>query len=440
MEVAPRRLVGGSDLRRRLTNSAYYLLAFLVILYGYGKFIVPLFGYTGFEWDLNKFKVAEGTLVVFLISVFLPVRFFKPSDLLLHLQFLFPVLPMAVLYGAANEDRSYFYLTIFSFVIVAILASLLRLKPIRVSRVSPSLFARTLLILSWLAIGSIVLFGGLRYFNLDFSKVYDFREEAASHLPAIYGYLSPIVSKVLLPFSLLLSVLNKDRILAASSIIGSVVMFGLTSHKSVLFYPFVVLALYLILNHRDVVGMLVKGYVLVVVVSVLDFMVGGEWVGSLLLRRTYVVPAHINYLYHEYFSSHPLYLWSQSKLTFGLLAQHYSLGPANQIGLVYYHNAATSANTGWVGSGYANAGALGVFVYAILVGILFAVLNAFARTIDKKVVVAIATAPILAVLMSSDLPTAFLNHGVILTLFLFTLFSVKPVEGGRVSKAMSGNR
>jgi hypothetical protein len=272
---------------------------------------------------------------------------------------------------------------------------------------------------------SIVMFGGLRYFNLDFSKVYDFRSGSATNLPAIYGYISPLVSKVLLPFSLLLAALNRDRVLALGAIVGSIMMFGLTAHKGPLFYPFVVLALYYVLNQKYAVRKLLVGYLMVVCISLVDFMLGGMWIGSLMLRRMYLVPAHLNYIYHDYFSSNPYYLWSKSKISFGLSESKYSLDPSHLIGLEYYGSELTGANTGWIGSGYMNAGIFGVLLYAIIIALFFAMLNGYSRSIDKRIIVAITAAPMLTVLMSSDLPTAFLNHGVILSLVLFSLFSVR---------------
>ena len=88
-----------------------------------------------------------------------------------------------------------------------------------------------------------------------------------------------------------------------------------------------------------------------------------------------------------------------------------------------YDNDLTGANTGWIGSGYMNAGIIGMFLYSIIIGLFMALLNAYSRIIDKRIIVAIIVGPIISLLLSADLPTAFLNHGVLLSLFLFSLFS-----------------
>ena len=83
-----------------------------------------------------------------------------------------------------------------------------------------------------------------------------------------------------------------------------------------------------------------------------------------------------------------------------------------------------------------NAGIIGVYLYAVIMGLLLALLNAYSKAIDKTIVVATIVAPMFAVFMSADLPTAFLNHGIILSLILFSMFSIQqnrlPVQARRI--------
>lgn len=413
-------------LMEKISISLLYLFFYALILLGYYQFIVPIYGHSGFKWSPDLLKIAEGVFLVFILPCFLPVRYTKPSDLLLHLHFLFPILPMLVIYGVEGKPRDVLYITVIAFLLVVLIASKVHIRSIRIVKISPILFQRLLLGSSFVVIGLIIIFGGLKYFNLNLLRVYEFRSDAASNLPGIFGYISPLVSKVLLPFSLLLAVINKDRLLALFAILGSIMMFGLTNHKGPLFYPFVVLAVYFIANRRNGIRMLLIGYLISLIVSLIAFLFEqGLLVGSLVLRRAYLVPAQLNYYYFDFFSSNAFYLWSQSKLTFGLLSVPYSLNSSHLIGLEYLNNEETSANTGWIGSGYMNAGIIGVYLYSVITGLLMALLNAYSKAIDKSIIVATIIVPMFAVFMSSDLPTAFLNHGVILSLVLFSMFSIK---------------
>ena len=415
-------------MKRILLILISYEIAFFLLLSGYYYYIVPIYGYSGFEWLPNTAKIFVGVIITLIVSSVLPTNFIKPSDIFLHLQLLLPILPMLVLYGAADLPGAFVFFTMIAFSVIVLLTRTIKLKAFKVVNISPIFLQRLLILISVLYIFSIIAFGGLRFLNFDFSHVYELRPEAATALPGIYAYFSPMVSKVLLPFSLLLAIVNKDKILAIVAITCSVFMFALTTHKGPLFYPIVILVLYYILQSRNVIQMLLFGYISVIVVSILGFITGGlgDWVGSLFLRRTYFVPANINFLYYDFFTNNPYVMWAQSKFTLNLLDYPYAHDVPHLIGLEYYSNEETGANTGWLGAGYMQLGLSGMLIYAIIIGLLFCLLDAYSKRINKRIIVATISIPILVVITSSDLPTAFLTHGVILSLILFSLFSKRP--------------
>ena len=404
-----------------------YLTSFILMFWTYFLYIVPEYGYTGFKWEFSFTKTIESLLFIIAFSLLLPKKFKTPSSILLHLQFLFPILPMLVLFGAANYSRSLIYATMICFFVIYLISSQVKLTPIRASKISTEAFQKILLLLAWLLILSIIYQQGLQYLNFNFNLVYTFREQAASDLPRVYAYLSPLVSKVVLPFSLLLAAINKQKLLAVLSILGSLMMFGLTAHKGPIFYPFVVLGVYEILRFHRPIVLLLLGYLFLIIISLADFvfLYADGWVASLMLRRTLLTPADINNNYFEMFSELSPIWWAESKITLGLVEYPYNMPSSKLVGSQMYGFESLNANTGWIGSGYLNAGFIGMLIYAIIIGLLFSWLNAYARFSNKRVIVAIMIGPVLTVMMSSDLPTAFLNHGVILGIILLSFFSAK---------------
>ena len=403
-----------------------YSIAYCLLWYGYYVYIVPVFGYTGFIWHPIREKVIEGTLLLCVVLAFMPTRFSKPSDFILHLQLLFPILPMIVMYGAANEPRAFIYYTIIAFLLIMLVARSVKIKAFRMSGIDPVFLQKILLTISFVYVLSIIAFGGLRYLNFDLLRVYEFRSVSASNLPGIYGYVSPMVSKVILPFSLLLSVINRNRIFVLLTFACCILAYALTSHKATLFYPLAVLLLYFIMRRGNAIRMLLITYIGIIVITLLNYMHDGEniMLGALFFRGMYFIPAHLNYLYYDFFSVHSFVLWAQSKISFGLGNYSYSIDVPHLIGYEFFSDILIGANTGWIGSGYMQFGFIGMMVYAFIIGLLISLLNAYSKRIDKRVVVAITTAPLLAVILSSDLPTAFLTHGVILSLILFSIFQV----------------
>lgn len=415
-----------------------YQLAFFILLYGYYEFIVPIYGYTGFKWDVDRFKLLEGGIIVLIVAASLPKRFDKPSDVLLHVQFLYPIMPMLVLYGASDQPREYLYVILLAYLILVFFARNAGIKPVAVAQISPELMQRAILLLSILFIISIISFGGLRYLNFDLLRVYEYRSIAAINLPPIYGYLTPLVSKVFLPLALMLAVVKREWLFALLTIACSVMLFALTSFKSILFYPVAVLGLYYVLKRKNVIQMLLYAYIAVLLVSITGFLIeeGGSLIGSLLLRRVNFIPSYINFLYYDYFSmpTNPYVLWAESRMTFGLVEYPYDIDVPHLIGREYFGSEKTGANTGWVGSGYMQLGYIGLLFYASIVGVLLNLIDAYGKRIDKNIIVAIIIVPVRAIMDNSDLPTALFTHGFLVAILLISMVSIKnmPCIGNTV--------
>jgi len=397
-----------------------YLIAFSLLWYGYAVYIVPKYDYMGFAWTPNREKVVEGILAVVFFACILPSKVNKPSDFYLHVHFLLPVLPMSVLFGAADLPREYFYMVLFAFVVVCVVRNF-QLPKIKGDIIPVPVMLWSLLIISAVYISSIILLGGIRFFNLNLLKVYEFRSIAAQNLPGLYAYLSPMVSKALLPFLLLLAIYRRNVLVAVLAIFGSVMIFGLTNHKAPLFYPFFVLGVYAILSlKRKKIELLLIGYIFCILVSISDLLFSGSeiLIGLLFLYRVFFIPSHINYAFYDFFSDHPHTLWSESKITFGLVEYPYDFDSQHLIGYHYFNSELIGANTGWLGSGYMQFGFTGMLIYAVAVGLLISGVDTLAQRRELAISGAIVFIPLFELFLSSDLLTALLTHGLILVLFL----------------------
>jgi len=427
LERSAGRIRTVSWLSDKFLMMAGYITLYLALFYGYYVYLVPSWGYYGFLWHPDWTKIIEAMAWTTIISWILPVSIRKPSDFYIHLQFLVPILPMLVMYGALALPRPFMHAVLFSFGVMLLIVKRIRFKPVRTPNINPKDLQLLLLFIGYLVVASIIFQGGWRYFNIDLTKVYTYREAAASYLPSFYGYLNPWVSKVVFPFSLLLATLTRKKMQAFLALTGSVLMFGLTSHKGALFYPFVVLLFYWIVGRKKSLLLLLVGYCFVIILSLIDYWLGvfQGWVATLMLRRSIFVPALLSFDYYDFFSRHGFVYWAQSKVAFGMLSYRYSLSIPHLIGLHYFNNPATGANTGWLGSGYANAGIMGMLIYAILIGGIFLLLDAYTIFHDQQVLIAIFVAPLLAVMVSSDLPTALLTHGTLIGLLLLTFFRTR---------------
>jgi hypothetical protein len=405
-------------------------IAFLLLFYSYYKFIVPNFGYTnGFFLAFNEIKFIEGMFIVLIVSFILPTRFKKPSDIFIHFQFLFPILPMLVLYGASDRPREYVYFILLSFFIIISIVRYIKLRPIVVANINFYQLKTMTILITVLYIVSILVLNEGRYFNLNPMKVYDYRLLSQNSLPSLYMYLTPFVSKVILPIGLLITVIKKKWLLSLLLILCTTMVYGLTSVKSIFFYPILVLIVYFILQCKRPVIIMLNGYIVVIVVSVISFIStdGVSFLGSMFLRRLMFIPGNINFHYYDFISNpaNSFLFWSESKLTFGLHKSPYDLIFSKVIGSEYFGSELANASTGWIGSGYMQLGVPGLLIYAVILGFILNFIDSYAERIDKGVLVAISLIPIRAIMDNSDLFTALLTHGVLLLLIIISMTKFK---------------
>lgn len=420
----------------RIATVLLYFSIFLVLLYAYHSIISPLYGYLGFHGSTSKIKFLEALTLLIFVSCFLPTKFAKPSDLFLHIHFIFPIIPMLVLFVEMDLSRAFIYTAFLGFVLLLALPNWLSLRSTRIFSLSYKSLNFILIGLSLLVIFSIIAMGGLSYLNFDMTKVYEYRGEVGENLPAIYGYFTPMVIKVLVPFALVVSVMRKKWLLAFISIACSIMMFGLTGHKTAFFYPWFILFMQYLFKQ--------KGILIRLPLSCLGFLVflqalyvcvissGGfsEYLIGLLIRRVFFIPALLNYKFFELFSHFKHVFWSDSKFGFGLKDYPYNLKPAELVG--QYNSAiGLHTNTGWIGSGFMQAGLFGILLYAVIIGFLLVAINAIASSRGKVVVTAVTLVPFFSLFNSADLPPIFLTHGMALAM---VLLSFLPREDVKIKK------
>lgn len=396
-------------------------------------YVGELFAYYSFksEFDIVKFTVSICTIVIF-YNLFKTDGVVKAYTQVLLAAILIPTL-VIFSFGAGSYD--YFVTTTSGCFIVLLISNFYKPKAVVTKQLDEQVLLRLLTAISVTYVLSIFAMGGGAYLNFNIAKVYDFRESASENLPGVYSYISPIVGKIVVPMVVVLSAIKKQYMYTLIGIVISVLIFGLTSHKSPLFYPIIILTLYYMPWTRFPYFLLL-GCISISIVSFIDFyfMKNGNnplfgWFGTLLGRRVLLVPANLNSIFIEFFSTNPIYLWSESKFSFGLLDMPYDLRAPNLIGRIYYGDELTAANTGWIGSGYFNARFPGVVFYSFLVGMLIAYFGSVARRIGEKFVFGTSFVVVITIFLSADFSTVILTHGLVALLFLLLFFKRDSMLG-----------
>ena len=402
-----------------INKISHSLVSFLLLLWSYFYFIVPIFGYTGFIWDFSYVKFIESIILVLITDYVLPKRCDKPSDFLLNIHYLLPILPMLVLYAGSNQSRIFMYSVILFFYMIIVLRNF-NFPTLKVRKFNQNFLKNLLIFICFLYLGLLFYYNRFDL-NFNFFNVYLYRTEYSEKLPFFFNYLSPLVSKVFLPIAIFLCLSYRNKFLFIALLICALMIFGYTQHKSTFFYPIFVIALYAIVKSKNIIYQLKFFYLLLVIACLILFTFNDDiilYISSILYRRFLLVPADLNFQYFEYFTSYPNVYWAKNFFTFGIIDYPYDIPTANIMGEFVSGKYQNYANTGWIGSGFMHFHYIGLFMYTIIISYIMSILDALSKQINTPLVISFTTIPVLTMFVSSDLPTTLFTHGLILSIII----------------------
>lgn len=264
--------------------------------------------------------------------------------------------------------------------------------------------------------------------NLDFSAVYEYREQNAElTAQGIFAYTNNWTFQVFTIYIICFALFARRFFAVLLLLAVQVYFFSVASHKSILFLPLLVISVWYYLGRSDSLLILPAACVGVILLTLISYTVLGDlWLSSLMSRRVFYVPADLCFVYFDYFSSHAQVYWSNSILS-SLLAYPYGDRGIPYVIGEYLGKPNMGANNGFVSSGYAHAGLFGVFFYAILVGLLLKLVNDLSRgSMPIWVAIAISIVPLRSLLLSSDLFTVMLTHGFGVAIVMMYLSRKRP--------------
>lgn len=401
----------------------------LLLEISYRDFVSPYFSYLGFVLEPNLIKYTESWVIYGLLLIFAPKRLSRPSDfLVVYLLFAF-LLPVLVFYAMTNSPREHLYLVVLG--VLLVFACRLG-KPIGlpVLKEGPLTAAVVSILACIFATGWMISSGGLAFFNLDFTRVYEFRSEVGDVLNVgLMAYLVTWTTKVFGPILLALAIWRKNY-LSASIILGlHVLWFGISSHKAVLFYPFLVLFLWAWFRSTRALALIPLGMSMVVGSAYVIFLLFSDvLIPSLLIRRAFFVPANLTFAYYEFFTQNPPIYWSNSIASW-LFDYPYDVSPAEVIGR--FMGTGSYANNSFLATGFMHAGVPGVAIYGAIVGFLFRIIDSVGNMgVSSWFAIASVIVPAHSLLVGADLLTAILTHGLALSIvMLFLLRSGTRTSG-----------
>ncbi len=414
------------------------------LLWAYGAWVSPLYGYEGFvNPSIPPVSLAVVTLAAVLPTTFLPVELRRPSDVVVWFLYLFGYLPAAVfpiyiLGPDLGDVLPFTILLTIGFACMSLMGRIPRAR-FRWRGLSDRSFTRLMAALGLGALAYLLVFFGLPTQIPTFATVYDVRAgfgAAEGGVPGS-GYVVTWAGNVIFPLLMAVGLARSRRALFVLGTLGGILIYAQGGAKAVLFNVLLVPLLYLAFRlFRERLGpMLMWAAVAILIGSVAATAITGSlWPLALYAVRLLALPGQLTADYLQFFTSNPTYELSQSFLRWFVQAP-YPVDPPTLIGTVYFHTT-VNANANMWADALANFGLAGVVPFSVVAGALWWLLDSVADDRDIRVI-----APTLGIvglsLANGALFTAILTYGVGL---MIALIALMPSIRGSVPRAHLAER
>jgi len=406
-----------------LLDSLSYVLLRIVLDASYFVFISKVFLYQGYSINISAATYSLSWFIYIFIVWCTPKKLKEPSDFFFVIFVASLIAPLSSLYGMTGWTVEPLLAATLCYFFIYFSIRYRWIKGVSFPTVKSgeriALFISIFFI--FVALAWFFITGAIWNFNLNFLDVYAFREINGELINVgFFAYLNNWVYKVFSIFVFIYALKHRNGILLVFAIGVQVVLFGVSSHKSVLFYPLIVFFIYWYFKDRDRLFFYPLIMSSIIFLSLAYYLVADNLVpASMFIRRVFFVPALLAYEYWQFFQDNPHVYWSNSFLS-GFLDYPYYDRITKMIG--YSMGTEASSNNGFLSSGYAHAGYMGIAFYAVTISFFLMIANVMARRGgDLWVAVAILVVPLRGLVLSSDLPTTFFTHGLIVALLVLVV-------------------
>lgn len=411
-------------------NLVFGLLFKFLLDYSYFSIVSKYYSYQGFYLNINPINYFVSFLIVILFLSILSEKIKSVSDLFLSIAIFTVIIPISTLFGLDDERSILPLIYCISSILIIIFVSKVKIKkikkiPIIKNGENISLYISlvfVLFLIFWYFISGVEL-------NLNLRKVYEFREENAELSSiGLLSYTNNWTYKIFNIFIILYALKYKKYGICVIFLLCQVYFFSATAHKSVLFLPFIVIIIYLILSKTRSSYLIPLGLIILQLITfIFYYFFDNLFVSAMFSRRVFFIPSHLTYSYIDFFQNNPHIYWSNSILS-SFSEYPYHLPLSNLIG-EYNGDSRNSANNGFISTGFAHAGLFGIVLYSIMIGFLIRVMNfLISNGVDSTLTLTLILLPLRSLLVSTDFFTAMLTHGLIIIILLLYMLRDKIVK------------
>ena len=402
---------------KRIVHFILFVLFFLFLEFEYFNFInIPLFRERmGFDFAFCWQKFLIGKLL-FGSVLFLNFKLKQFDYFINSLFLLFLTIPSIILYEFMPNTPIGISLSVVLFHLVFYLSSFISVTLPKKEWVFNKNYVLYFLLalLSVMLIPFIIDYGfSINMDAFNYKKVYEIRAIGVAKLTTLTAYTYGWIVKIIIPIAMVFALRNRKWLWVGLLLILLLYLYSIMAHRSVFVSIFILFIMYVKSYSRQVNRILLVFISLFIVSKLVSIYTGEIIFESLVVRRTFFIPAIITKNYVDFFSDINMY-WSNSILKY-FTEYPYDLQPNLLIGKEYFNGSIKSANSGFISEGYMNFGYLGIFINSIIVAGIFRLFSYLKISSDYSGLFII----IIYTLVNSFLFTSLLTHGI----FIFLLLS-----------------
>jgi hypothetical protein len=406
----------------KILNSRAYHLVFFAILwfileFEFKYFVnIPLFQEKmGFDFEFNLWKYLFAKLLIILVLV----MNYKLSGFNYLINSLFVVLltiPNLILFQFMPTTTLSISLSILGFHFILFLSSFIKIPEIKRFNYSFKIQIEyvLLIIISLFLLPILFAYGfdiNWAAFKFD-ESIYQIRSAAVLKRTFFSGYFYSWLIKILIPMAIIISFKSKNYYLLVLMVFIQLYLFSIEAQKSA-FFTLILLPIFFIKSFDKQIGLIltfiISGILFSILISLITENIMAE---SIVVRRSFFLPAVINQYYFEFFDHNQIYL-SHSVLRH-FIDYPFDLAPPQLIGREFFNNAHANVNAGFIADGFMNFGFFGIVFNILGVVLIFRILDYVKISSDYSGIVIV----IVYTFISSYFLTSLLTHGVIIFLVL----------------------
>lgn len=312
-------------------------------------------------------------------------------------------IPISTIYIYSNNDFLTYFILFFEIALTIFVVILLQNKEINLKAITreknfSKIIYYIFLVNTFIVIGACLIYNHLPTLTaLNLKNVYEVRN--IFYLPKIIRYLYDFEVKFIVPFLIVLYLHNKKYIKMVWAILLQILFFLWKGDKIVLLSIPLIIGTYFIFEffknyNKD--RMLTVLITIITAITIIIALMGSYLSYSLIVRRTFIVPANLKFIYFDFFDNNPK-IGIYGTIFNAIIKNknpYDNLQYQNIVGGEYFGDSKMFANTGYLVEGFVRWGYIGIFIIPIILGVVMIIIQHGCKNNSTSFIAGISILPI----------------------------------------------